>query len=122
MKRGRILTSLILAIAMLITMIPMNPADVLAAKADHIVISEVYGGGGNNGATLKNDFIELYNPTSSDIDISGWQIQYASATGTFGSNNLVLVNAVIKAGGYFLIQAAKGTGGTEDFTNSRCNE
>jgi len=118
MKRGRILTSLILAIAMLITMIPMNPADVLAAQADHIVISEVYGGGGNSGATLKNDFIELYNPTSSDIDISGWTVQYRSATGDFDKKDdnleLKLVNAVIKAGGYFLIQAAKGTGGTED--------
>ncbi len=28
-----------------------------------LVISEVYGGGGNAGATYTNDFIELYNPT-----------------------------------------------------------
>ena len=29
-----------------------------------LVISEVYGGGGNAGAPLqRNDFIELYNPT-----------------------------------------------------------
>ena len=26
-----------------------------------IVINELYGGGGNSGATLKNDFIELIN-------------------------------------------------------------
>ena len=26
-----------------------------------VVISQVYGGGGNSGATLKNDFIELRN-------------------------------------------------------------
>ena len=29
-----------------------------------LVISEVYGGGGNSGATLTHDFIELYNPTA----------------------------------------------------------
>ena len=28
-----------------------------------LVISEVYGGGGNAGATYTHDFIELYNPT-----------------------------------------------------------
>ena len=27
-----------------------------------VVISQVYGGGGNAGATLTNDFIELFNP------------------------------------------------------------
>jgi hypothetical protein len=26
-----------------------------------IVISQIYGGGGNSGATLRNDFIELFN-------------------------------------------------------------
>ncbi|TJX68366.1 hypothetical protein E8P77_02670 [Soehngenia saccharolytica] len=123
MKRARVFTSLILALAMLITMIPMNPTNVFAEKANHVVISEAYGGGGNSGATYKNDFIELYNPTLTDIDISGWQIQYASATGTFGTNNLVLPNAVIKAGGYFLIQAAAGAGGTVDLPtpDATCN-
>jgi predicted extracellular nuclease len=46
-----------------------------------IVISQVYGGGGNSGATLKNDFIELFNNGASPVDISTWSIQYASATG-----------------------------------------
>jgi hypothetical protein len=29
-----------------------------------LVISQVYGGGGNSGATYKNDFIELLNASS----------------------------------------------------------
>ena len=32
-----------------------------AMAAGNVVISQVYGGGGNSGATLKNDYIELYN-------------------------------------------------------------
>ena len=28
---------------------------------NNVVISQVYGGGGNTGATFKNDFIELIN-------------------------------------------------------------
>src|SRR6185312_10311499 len=37
-----------------------------------VVISEVYGGGGNAGATFKNDFIELYNRTDHSITLDGW--------------------------------------------------
>ena len=34
---------------------------VAAPAAGQIVISQVYGGGGNTGATYRNDFIELFN-------------------------------------------------------------
>ncbi len=47
-----------------------------------VVISEVYGGGGNSGATLTNDFIELYNASDTAVDLTGWTVQYFSATGT----------------------------------------
>ena len=46
-----------------------------------LVISEVYGGGGNTGATYTNDFIELYNPTAAAISVEGKSVQYRSATG-----------------------------------------
>ena len=44
------------------------------------MISEVYGGGGNAGATLKRDFIELYNKSAAPVDLAGWSVQYASVT------------------------------------------
>jgi hypothetical protein len=44
-----------------------------------VVITEVYGGGGNSGAPYTNDFIELTNNSSSPVDVTGWSIQYASA-------------------------------------------
>lgn len=80
----------------------------------HVVINEIYGGGGNSGATLKNDFIELYNPTDEDIDLTGWSIQYGSATGDFRTENSRELSGVIKAHSYFLIQAAAQGGGTVD--------
>lgn len=78
-----------------------------AEQADHVVISQVYGGGGNSGATYTNDFIELYNPTDSDVSLEGWSVQWASGTGTTWAVNTLSGN--IKSHGYFLIQEAAGT-------------
>ena len=78
-----------------------------------VVISQVYGGGGNSGATLKNDFIELYNRSASPVTLTGWSVQYASATGTTWTNKTDLAG-IIQPGQYYLIQEAAGAGGTVD--------
>jgi predicted extracellular nuclease len=81
-----------------------------AATSANVVISQVYGGGGNTGAPYKNDFVELFNRGVTPVSISGWSIQYASATGTtWQVTNLA---GSIPAGGYYLVQLAAGTGGT----------
>jgi len=86
------------------------PGSVIAQTATHVVISEVYGGGGNTGATYTNDFIELYNPTSAAVSLSGWSVQYASATGGF--TQTTNLSGSIPAYGFYLVQEAVGTGGT----------
>ena len=78
-----------------------------------LVISEAYGGGGNSGATYKNDFIELYNPTSAAISVAGWSVQYRSATGT-GPGAVTALTGSVPAGAHYLVQEAAGTGGTTD--------
>lgn len=75
-----------------------------------IVISQVYGGGGNSGATWKNDFVELFNRGSVAVDVTGWTVQYASSTGT--SWQKTTLSGTIQPGQYFLVQEAAGTGGT----------
>src|SRR6476469_397416 len=50
--------------------------------APKVRITQVYGGGGNSGATFNQDFVELYNEGTAPQDLSTWSIQYASATGT----------------------------------------
>ncbi|WP_414656573.1 ExeM/NucH family extracellular endonuclease [Deinococcus sp. VB343] len=82
-----------------------------ATGMNHLVISQVFGGGGNNGATLKNDFVELFNPTTADINLSGYAVEYFSKAG--GSGGKTPLSGTIKAGGYFLIQEAAGTGDTQ---------
>ncbi|HEX7977381.1 MAG TPA: DNA/RNA non-specific endonuclease, partial [Gemmatimonadaceae bacterium] len=75
-----------------------------------LVISQVYGGGGNSGATLKNDFIELFNPGGASVSVDGWSVQYASAAGT--TWQVTALSGSIPAGGYYLVQESQGTGGT----------
>jgi predicted extracellular nuclease len=81
-----------------------------AAVSADVVISEVYGGGGNSGATLTNDFIELYNRGTTPVNISTWSVQYSSATGTtWLRTNLT---GTIQPGRWYLVQEAAGMGGT----------
>jgi DNA/RNA endonuclease G (NUC1) len=77
-----------------------------------ITISQVYGGGGNSGATYKNDFIELYNAGSTTVDLSTYAVQYASATsGTWSATNL---SGSLAPGHHYLVQEAQGAGGTQN--------
>lgn len=78
----------------------------------NVIISEVYGGGGNSGATYKNDFIELYNTSQNKVDISGWSIQYYSATGTSPTVYEIPANSTIGVGDHFLIECAGGATGS----------
>lgn len=74
----------------------------------HVVISQVYGGGGNSGATFTNDFIELFNRGTSSVNLNGWSVQYASATGTSWSNTTALTNVTLAPGQYYLIKESSG--------------
>ena len=74
---------------------------------DHLVISQLYGGGGNSGATFTHDFIEIYNPTGIPFNLAGWSLQYASAAGTNWTNKQPL-GGTIAPGEYFLVQLASG--------------
>ncbi|HEX4156023.1 MAG TPA: Ig-like domain repeat protein [Acidobacteriaceae bacterium] len=82
----------------------------LAASAQTgLVISQMYGGGGNSGAPYTYDYLELYNPTSAPIGLNGLSYQYASSSGT-SWNSVILPNVSVAPGHYFLIQGAAGSG------------
>ena len=73
-----------------------------------VVINEVYGAGGNSGAVLNRDFVELYNNGSTDVNISGFSLQYTSAGATGTTYTVCDISAtatdtVIEPGTYFLI-------------------
>ena len=88
--------------------VTVNPPPTPAA----VVISQVYGGGGNTGATLKNDYIELLNHSSTSVDLSGWSVQHLPTSGSTWSVT-PLTNFILQPGQYFLIQESQGAGGTD---------
>jgi len=79
------------------------------AASSSVLISAVYGGGGNSGAPYQNDYIELYNASSSAVDLSNWTLTYYSAGGNSGGTT-TLSGKTIAAGGHFLVQEAAGSG------------
>ncbi|MEY4892169.1 MAG: hypothetical protein RIQ34_781 [Bacteroidota bacterium] len=97
------------------------------ATAQTIVISQAYGGGGNASATYNQDFVELFNASGSTVDISGWSIQYGSATGTGNwSVGAIPASTTIASGKYYLIALATGANGVAlpvaaDLTNTAIN-
>ena len=92
------------------------PTAVATPAGDNVVISAVYGGGGNKGATLKNDYVQLFNPTDKPISLDGWTVQYLSAKGNNNGKPIAL-SGTIQPKSFYLIKGAAGNGGTQDFVS-----
>jgi predicted extracellular nuclease len=108
-RAGAVVFAPVLAVSgLFLTALPAQ-----AASAS-VVISEVYGGGGNSGATLKNDFVELYNRSDAAVDVTGWVVQYYSSAGTVPASGAATLAGSVPAHHSYLVQMATGTGGTTD--------
>ena len=81
-----------------------------SALPAQVVISQVYGGGGNTGATFRNDFVEIFNRGPQPQSLEGWTIQYAGATAT--AFQATPLTGTLQPGQYYLIQQSAGAGGT----------
>ncbi|MDT4935301.1 MAG: uncharacterized protein QOK11_3193 [Pseudonocardiales bacterium] len=80
-----------------------------AAPSTALVIGEAYGGGGNSGAPLKNDFVELQNVGAADATLTGYSVQYISASpGATTSWQVTPLSGTAPHGGHFLIAEAAG--------------
>ena len=79
-----------------------------STAGDAVVISEVYGGGGNSGASYDHDYIELFNPTDAAVSVAGMSVQYRSATGTTNPSGVTALTGSIAPHGYYLVAEASG--------------
>jgi predicted extracellular nuclease len=88
------------------------PAALATPSAD-AVIAEVYGGGGNSGSTLTNDFVELANHGTAAASLAGFSVQYLPGSPSASSTWQVtqLAGSVAPSGRY-LVAEGKGAGGT----------
>jgi predicted extracellular nuclease len=80
-----------------------------AQNNTHVIISQIYAAGGNSGAVLNADYVELFNPTGNTLTLNNYSLQYASATGTTISTVTTLPATITMAPGqYYLIAASAG--------------
>lgn len=95
-KAGLIFTTLLTLT--LFTFLAKNPAQV-KSLASHVVISEVQIAG--SGAT--EDFVELYNPTSTQVDLSDYRLVKRTSTGSSDGSIVAFQSGdVIEPYGFFL--------------------
>ncbi len=82
------------------------------AVSTGIVISEVYGAGGNAGASYNADFVELRNLGSAPASLDGMAIQYRSGGGSPGAVPFALSGSVPAEGRFLIQMSATGANGT----------
>jgi cytosine/adenosine deaminase-related metal-dependent hydrolase len=94
----------------------------VATGPNHLVLRQIYGGGGNSGAPFNRDFVELFNPSQTPFALAGLSVQYGSAMGTTWLVTPLPAGATIPPGGSYLVALASGATGaplpTPDATGS----
>lgn len=80
------------------------PAAAHGASSTGLVVSQVFAGGGNSGAPYANDYVDLLNTGSSAVDLTGWSLQYASATST--SWSATALSGTLQPGHSYLVGLA----------------
>lgn len=105
LARGLLTCSLLIGLLIELILPSLNRVQAAPQEqaATNVVISQVYGGGGNSNATFQNDFVELFNPTENPVPLDNWSIQYASGNGNF-SSVASLPNYPLASGQYYLVQ------------------
>ena len=89
--------------------------------ANNVVISQVKTSGpGDGGVNHQDEFIEIYNPLTTDVDLNGFKLQYKSATGTTWKDLAVFSGKSLGAGKFLLVasDAAQLGNVTPDITYS----
>ena len=77
MKSFRRKAALLVAASLVATVIPMTGVEnVKVGEVNHLIINQVYGTGEKTDTPIKSSFIELYNPTSGEVSLSGYSIVY----------------------------------------------
>jgi predicted extracellular nuclease len=96
----KVKTSIVLLLLFFVTsfILVSSPSKVKSAF-DNVVINEVQIA----GTVAEDEFVELYNPTAANIDITGWRLARNTESGASESNLVASLSGTVPAGGYFLV-------------------
>lgn len=95
--RSRLLRALVVCAALAMT--AGRQAHVAAQSSAAVVISEFRTRGPNGG---NDEFIELYNRTSTDVAIGGWKVNGSNASGTVSTRVTIAAGVTLGPGCYYL--------------------
>lgn len=83
---------------------PYTAGGVYDVTVPHIVVNQIYGGGDvdTTGGYFSKGYIELYNPTDSAVDLSGWSVQYSDPTMNGAWSKLELTGTIHAHSSYLI--------------------
>jgi predicted extracellular nuclease len=99
------------AAALVVSPLAFGLSTPAAAVSPNVVISEVYGAGGNNGALFNADYVELSNPTATSVSLTGTYIHYRAGGGGSGGTPFGLSGSIPANGTYLIQMSAAGATG-----------
>ncbi|HVA96054.1 MAG TPA: lamin tail domain-containing protein [Candidatus Acidoferrales bacterium] len=108
--------AIIYALCVVLTIITHQPSATAATDNTNVVISQV-----QTGSTAASDeFVELYNPTNTNIDLTGWSLKSKTASQSGSGTTLVAsLSGTVSPYSYFLIVSPEYTGSvSRDFMYS----
>ena len=109
MPRKYLILPIVLSFFLLIVF-SLSKAKPTYSLSTHIVISEVQIAG-DSADPANDEFVELYNPTGSDIVMTGWRLTRKNSAGT-EANLVASLSGTIPAHGFFLIGHGTGYNGS----------
>jgi hypothetical protein len=94
------ITALGLAVLTILVVTALLPIAIAQEVPTHVVISEVFY---DESGTDNNEFCELYNPTDSNIAISGWKLKAFNQAGVLKTTTTLPAGTNITAHKFYLI-------------------
>ena len=83
-------------------MLSVNLAVTARASQKSILITEVQTG---TEVSASQEFVEIYNDSSTQVDISGWSMYYKSATGNTWIKKATILTKILNPGEFFVFNS-----------------